>query len=351
MARLEEWDYTFNIDKYGGDVEAYRRSLGDRSRQSREEPQPRPRTNSQSLYELIDTPKRGTNSLRFPSDLGVEGSDNVIRFNVNVPSGSKYIGGEAGNKVYDSEGEQVTSERRTREGGGSIASRFSENVVRTDTVIDLFLPPSIQTSYSSNWANTALGNTGAAIDAAYGLGNISEGGQLQNAINTTMNTLTTAIPGIASRLVDTIARTNTEAARQAITSTATNPYMEVLFEGINPRTFSFTFKMIPRNQSEQQTISNIVKQFKFHQAPENKFDGQSNFWIFPSEFDISFLYKGQENHWIHKISTCACTNVQVEYTSEGQYSSLRDGSPFSTTLTLEFTEMELLTKSRILEGY
>ena len=309
------------------------------------------KTKSQNLYDQLQTSKRDTKSLRFPSDLGREGTDNIIRFNVNVPSGSKYLGNEAGNRVLDVNGNEVTSQRRRRE-NGSLASRFSENVVRTDTVIDLFLPPSIQTKYSSNWNTTSLGNTGAAIDAAFGVGG-GEGGydSIAQAMRAVKNTLSTAIPNVGTKVLDTIARTNTEGARQAITSTATNPYMEVLFEGINPRTFAFTFKMIPRNQQEQITINNIIKQFKFHQAPEIKYEGQSNYWIFPSEFDITYLYKGQENPWIHRVSTCALTDVDVEYTAEGQYSSLRDGSPFSTTLTLSFTEMELIDKARVLEGY
>lgn len=308
-------------------------------------------TKTQSLYDKISTNKRQQNSFRFPSNLGYEGSDNVMRFNVNVPSGSKYLGGVGGNAVLDANGNQISSVRRERNSdSGSLASRFSQNSVRTDTVIDLFLPPSIQTQYSSAWKTENLGMTGAALEAAYGLG---QGGwtEQQGTLDTIKNTMATAVPSIASKAFDLITRSNTESVRQMVTGTVANPYMEVMFEGINSRAFNFTFKMIPRNSDEQYTIRDIVKQFKFHQAPEVRYAGQSNYWLFPSEFDITFLYKGAENPWVHRISTCALTDVQVEYTAEGQYTSHKDGSPFSTTLTLSFTEMEVLTKELIMEGY
>lgn len=311
------------------------------------------KTRSQNLYDKINTSKRNQTGLRFPSDLGREGSDNVIRFNVNVPSGSKYIGGEAGKVVRDSNGNLVSSERRGA-GESGISARLSGNVVRTDTVIDLFLPPNIQTNYSSNWNADGTGITGEASDAIF---NIANSGQ-QSGTPGVLNSASDAASGLdslairsATNLADKLVGSNLGSSRSAATSTIRNPYMEVVFEGINPRTFSFTFKMIPRNAGEQDTIHNIVKQFKFHSAPEVKYEGTSAYWLFPAEFDITFLHNGTENQWVHKVSTCALTSVDVNYSAEGQYAAHSDGSPFSTTLTLEFQEMILLTKEKILEGY
>ena len=33
----------------------------------------------------------------------------------------------------------------------------------------------------------------------------------------------------------------------------------------------------------------------------------------PDSFDIQYMYKGTENPWIGKVSTCYCTGVDVKY--------------------------------------
>jgi hypothetical protein len=109
--------------------------------------------------------------------------------------------------------------------------------------------------------------------------------------------------------------------------------------------------MIPRSRREQESVKAIIDEFKFHRAPEFKYGSQSNYLLFPSEFDIQFLNREGENPWLFKISTCALTNMNVNYSPEGQYASHEDGSPFATEMTVEFTELEILTKESHEQGY
>lgn len=269
------------------------------------------KTKSQGLYDKIASPKRQSSNLMFPSDLGVEGNTSMLRFDINLPEGSKYGGG---------------------------GKRMSGNSIRTDITIDMFMPSKIQTSYGTNWSWEDQGVAGTISELQKGNADL----ELGKALYSGMGDVVAAIgDGIGL---------NASSQKQLYSGTVKNPYMEILFEGIDPRNFSFTFKMIPRNSKEQSDIKKIVKAFKFHQAPEVK-KGESNKWKVPSEFDIKFIYNGSENDWLHKISTCACTNVSVDYSEEGSFTPHSDGSPFSTSLTLEFKEMNILTKEDIEEGY
>ena len=310
------------------------------------------KTQAQVIADKIQTPSRIQTVLRFPQDLDTIGHGNVIRFNINVPSGSKYLGSEYGSAagVDPSTGKPATP-RYMESNSGSLARRFSGNSVRIDTTIDLYMPAKIDTTYSSRWNMTELGVTGTAADAAKGLAGIEnwdEGAAV-------WETVKQSVPEIAANTVagtiQALSPINAKDLKAVVTNTVSNPYMEVLFEGVDNRTFSFSFKMIPRNEQEQRTIENIVKQFKFHRAPEVKYSGNNQYWVFPSTFDITFIHKNRENPHLFKISTCALTSFSVDHSPEGQYSAHADGSPFATTITLEFTEMESLTKDRIKEGY
>ena len=59
---------------------------------------------------------------------------------------------------------------------------------------------------------------------------------------------------------------------------------------------------------------------------------------------------GAENEHLNKISTCVLESVDVAYGGD-RYIAYEDGVPQVTTLSLKFKEMEIITKSRIEEGF
>ncbi len=307
------------------------------------------KTEAQRLADKLTSPKRSHSSMRFPEDIETDGTGNIIRFKIALPEGSKYLSNGKYKAVDASTGQSVTTEYRSSAARGSIARRMSSNYVMTTTTIDLYMPAQIQSSYQSNWKNTELGLAGKAIDAASGLWNSSTpiadiGNYLaENAGQSAGRTL--------AGMAQAITPLNAKDAVEIFTSTTENPYMEVMFDGVQNRTFNFTFKFIPRNEREQETIRNIVREFVFHRAPEFKSDQNNVYMLFPSEFDIEFIHRDKQNPWLFKISTCALTNVSVNHAPDGQYASHGDGSPFSTELSLSFTELEVLTKSRHEQGF
>lgn len=300
------------------------------------------------LAEKASTPKMSQSSLRFPADLDTDGTGNVIRFNINMNSGSKYIGKGAYSVVKDKNGKPVTSNfRQPTKDHMTIDYMFSENYSRVSQYIDLYMPPTVSSTYGYNWGKEDLGMLGAAFQAGNALTQIDSWSKAADAWEVVKRTLAEQGVKVLTSTASALTPLKFDAARDLATSTLDNPYTEVLFNGVENRTFSFTFKLLPRTAQEQTIIKNICDAFKFHAAPEVKFEGQTNYLLFPSEFDIQFLHRGGPNPWLFGISTCALTNVGINHSPDGSFTSHKDGSPFATELTLQFTEMELLTKDSI----
>ena len=128
-----------------------------------------------------------------------------------------------------------------------------------------------------------------------------------------------------------------------------NPFREQVFQNVQTRTFNFDYKFLPRSERERETVQLILRMFRFHMHPELSDGGL--FYIYPSEFDIVYYYKGRINPYINKISTCVLQSMNVDYGGQGQFGSFADGSPTEINLRLNFIELEVLTKERVNVGY
>lgn len=138
-----------------------------------------------------------------------------------------------------------------------------------------------------------------------------------------------------------------EAAKFAAKVT-TNPFKEVLFDSIGYRTFTFNYTFLPKSQAEVYNVRRIIDLFKFHMHPELSKDGL--FYVYPSEFEMQYYFRGERNNFIHKISTCVLKDMAVAY-GDQNFSSFSDGAPTEISMALTFQELELLTKERIVKGY
>jgi hypothetical protein len=220
---------------------------------------------------------------------------------------------------------------------------------RVPNVIAMYIPPMVQTSYKTDWSETAFGGVGGAVQglmSGQGIGNDI----LRAAQSVGIGAISNALADLKEHSLDY------EAAVSFAARAARNPHLEVVFKGIGFRQFQFEFKFTPRSEQEAICVNNIIKAFKFYSAPEVKHGPENErYYIYPAEFDIEFWSAGQINTWINKISTCACTNVTVQYTGAGMWSAFRPGkiigAGVETNLSLTFQELEIITKERILQGY
>ncbi len=146
---------------------------------------------------------------------------------------------------------------------------------------------------------------------------------------------------------------------------AQNPMLEVIYRGTNFRSFQFEFMFQPKSQKEAEKVREIIETFKFHAAAETNpvsepidkggiFPGGTSmpmFFVPPSEFGIELRHGSIQNKFLPKIGRCVLNRVDVDYSPNGQWQTFADGVPVETRMRLDFTEVELITKNKIQEGY
>ena len=116
-----------------------------------------------------------------------------------------------------------------------------------------------------------------------------------------------------------------------------NPNMELLFNSPSLRNFTFSFKMTPRSADESEEIKSIIRFFKRGMAP--KADGNGLFLKTPNVFELRYRQGNEEHKFLHRFKQCFLTNISVNYTGDGVYSTYNDGTPVSMIMTLMFKEL------------
>ena len=267
-------------------------------------------------------------------------------------------GGESGSLFGSKINSDVVQLEKQRKRGSGLSS-FHKTTKRITDSVAIYLPPNVQDSTTAGYTGAATGIVGAAAAGAFGVAR-SMGEKDYEAAATGLVDAAKAIVGeaaIKAATEITEAISGAEGTRGLINKAfgqADNPYMEVLFDAMQLRTFTYNFTFSPKNREETEDVQKIIQLFRFHMSPELK--GAANrFLTLPSEFDIHYMYQAQdgqasENDYYNKIATCVCTGCEVNYTPDG-VKSFEGGAPTKITMNLSFQETELLTKERINEGF
>ena len=234
---------------------------------------------------------------------------------------------------------------------------------RLDTAIALYMPPSVSVTYAANYTDTEIGGL-AEIGAKAIKAGMEGGGQAAVDKILSNESNKEAIDAFTKMFLGTVgAIPGSQGARELMEMNQgfimTNR-MELAFKGLPKRGFQYTFKMIPKSEQEAEEVRNIVTAFKMNMLPEAMLadDDKGGYTTkrlrVPNTFDIKYMYVGRENQYLNKISTCVLENMNVTY-GGSRYKTFdgnEDGAPpVETTLTLNFKEMELITKQRAEEGF
>ena len=247
---------------------------------------------------------------------------------------------------------------RNRNSRGGIAGKMPTTTRISDSVA-IYLPPNVQDSLGATYNDTETGMLGFAAAAGLDFSNAVGAKDYEAAANALVGgaggVLTEGAKKAGAALAETLAGAEGAAGLvNRVFGQADNPYVEVLFQAMEVRTFTYNFTFAPRSEEETKDVQEIIQLFRFHMVPELQ-GGQSRFLTLPSEFDIHYMYIGKdgtnvENDYYNKIATCVCTNVTVDYTP-GKVSSFSDGAPTQITMALTFKETETLTKDKVNAGF
>jgi hypothetical protein len=247
---------------------------------------------------------------------------------------------------------------RNRNNRGGIAGKAPTTTRISDSVA-IYLPPNVQDSLGATYNDTETGMLGFAAAAGLDFSNAVGAKDYEAAANALVGgaggVLTEGAKKAGAALAETLAGAEGAAGLvNRVFGQADNPYVEVLFQAMELRTFTYNFTFAPRSEEETKDVQEIIQLFRFHMVPELQ-GGQSRFLTLPSEFDIHYMYIGKdgtdvENDYYNKIATCVCTNVTVDYTP-GKVSSLSEGAHTQNTMAITFKETETLTKDKVNAGF
>lgn len=211
--------------------------------------------------------------------------------------------------------------------------------------ITLPIPAGINDSNSVDWQGdqiNALQQEGQKIAQA-----VLSGGDVGAAVGDAANRAGAAVEsGEAQKgLAGTFANlaTQSNSAQQRASGSIFNNNLELLFNGPSLRTFSFNFKLSPREPNEAKAVMKIIRFFK--QAMSVKRSKTSLLLKSPRTFAISYLTSNKQHPYLNKFKECALTGFNVDYTPEGQYmtymsSDVSGRSMISYNISLTFQELE-----------
>jgi hypothetical protein len=228
----------------------------------------------------------------------------------------------------------------------------------SDSII-LYTPAEgMKFNYSVNYEDT---QTGLAGDLGQALGGIMNDPGFLNKIEAGAK----GFAGVASELVKTATFAavgiipgfeNSKQLYDKALGQAKNPNLETIFQSVPFRSFTFPFVFAPKDEKEKDDVHKILQLFRFHMLPEQQSSMITNgYFNTPSEFQITYMYRENENSYLPRISRCVLKSCAIDYAPEGVVSSLiadeKGAPPTIISMNLEFGETEIMTKQTVAEGF
>lgn len=235
--------------------------------------------------------------------------------------------------------------------------------------IIMYMPEDISTGFKAQWTGKSTSTLGAdALRAVSreGLGNKASAGI--TAITSLFDRAgplagATALQGAMTKLSgDSF---SLDDIFGGISGSILNPNTELLFNAIDLRNFSLSFKLVPRSSEEAKHINSIVKQFKQATLPTREpgkvlgFNGNGNnqginagFIGMPKLVRVSFMHGPEEHGVLPRFKMCAITSVDVNYTPDGAYATYHEagGQPVAIGLDLSFQETKICFAEEVSSG-
>ena len=238
-------------------------------------------------------------------------------------------------------------------------SRLSKDANRLmKYLIELPIPQDLTDSNSVTWGEdraNALELGALAVAQKAMSGNIGEDAvNLAQAAVTALNT-GIDIPGLKPETQGAVRAALSGAAIGALGSNVTpqsvisrstgqilNNNLELLFKGVNLRTFPYSITFSPRSPKEGDVVREIIRRLKASMAPKaGEFNGTAAgiFIQSPDVFQLKFLKDDVDHPFLHSFKLCALTGMAVNYTNAGTYSTYEDGTPVNIRMSLTFKEL------------
>lgn len=232
---------------------------------------------------------------------------------------------------------------------------------RTKFYIELPIPQEVQDSNSITWgedrvnalelAALTVAQNAMAAEGLSAEGAIAAAQAAVQALNTgidvpglsadTQSAVRAAISGAAVGALGSNVSAKSVIARS--TGQILNNNLELLFQGVNLRSFPYSITFSPRGYKEGLLVKDIIRSLKMSMAPKageiQEGSNQSIFIKSPDVFQLKYLRDGEDHPFLNAFKICALTGMSVNYTNAGTYASYDDGTPVNIRMNLTFKEI------------
>lgn len=118
-----------------------------------------------------------------------------------------------------------------------------------------------------------------------------------------------------------------------------NSNLQLLFQNVKLRNFTFSYMMSPRSEKEAADVNMILRFFKQGMAARKQ--GNNNLFLgTPNVFKLEYKSGNQDIAGMNKFKICALTGFGVNYAPSGQWMAYEKGQPASVVMTMAFNELE-----------
>ena len=234
--------------------------------------------------------------------------------------------------------------------------------------IELPMPQEIQDSQSINWGDDRINaiqlagvsaagrllsqDLGATInDTRKAVEVLNSGVRIPGVNVETQNAIRAALAGGA------IGALGGNVSPRSIISRTTgqvlNNNLELLFNGVNLRTFPYSITFSPRNPDEGNVVKKIIRALKMSmsaKAGEFNQNAQGLFIKSPDLFQLQYLRDGNDHPFLNNFKLCALTGMNINYTNAGTYTSYSDGTPVNIRMDVVFKEINPVYAEDYLPG-
>jgi hypothetical protein len=263
--------------------------------------------------------------------------DGNNKYTINVKGGEEISGTS---DIFKLDIPRANSRYRGEEIKGFIYLPIPQNIQDTTSVTwgeDSLDPLS---AFGLSFGADALKDPGGAVRKYFEIGGSALGELVKDP--TARDALTAAVAGQAFGALGGNVSTAGLVARA--TGAVFNPNMELLFQGVNIRSFSFNFNFVARSSREGEEIKKIIRELKKSMTPTKSANtGAEGIFIgAPKVFQLEYR-KGNTSHpFLNRFLPMALTNVSVNYTGSNTYATYWDGTPVHMTMQLDFQELNPL---------
>ena len=129
-----------------------------------------------------------------------------------------------------------------------------------------------------------------------------------------------------------------------------NPKTVLLFNGMNLRTFSFVFRVSPRNAAESDLLNTYIGSIRNDMHPTYNSTLNSFALDYPRLFTVGYDNKLQNTQGYPKVGPSFLTDFQINASPSG-VAFYRDGNPTIVDLQMTFAEIDMATRETYAGGF